>query len=91
LIDIREYEAMAMLDMPADERDRLSIAANVLTEGFSALDDISADGIEPLVTVIDRHNVLREDIAEKIITRDELLSNAPEQYDGYFQVPGTLD
>jgi Asp-tRNA(Asn)/Glu-tRNA(Gln) amidotransferase C subunit len=29
-------------------------------------------------------------MAVKAITRDELLSDAPEQYDGYFQIPRTV-
>jgi aspartyl/glutamyl-tRNA(Asn/Gln) amidotransferase C subunit len=40
--------------------------------------------------VLNLQNVLREDAAKKLLSREELLSNAPEQYDGYFQVPGTL-
>jgi len=33
---------------------------------------------------------MREDVAVKLLPRDELLANAPEEYDGYFKVPGTL-
>ena len=47
--------------------------------------------MQPLVSVLDIKNVLREDIEAKTISRDEILENAPEQYDGYFQVPGTLE
>jgi Asp-tRNA(Asn)/Glu-tRNA(Gln) amidotransferase C subunit len=34
---------------------------------------------------------MREDIAVKTISRDELLESAPEQYGGYFQVPRTVE
>jgi aspartyl/glutamyl-tRNA(Asn/Gln) amidotransferase C subunit len=43
------------------------------------------------VTVLDLQNVLREDIPSKTVTRDELMKNAPAEYDGYFQVPKTLE
>jgi aspartyl-tRNA(Asn)/glutamyl-tRNA(Gln) amidotransferase subunit C len=89
--DIEKFEAMAKLDLPESERQWVSGAADKLIEGFSALARIDTAGVKPLVTVLDIQNVLREDEAKKMITREELLSNAPEQHDGYFQVPKTLD
>jgi len=40
---------------------------------------------------LDSSNVMREDVASKLISRDELLKNAPEQHDGYFQVPAAIE
>ena len=89
--DIKKYEAMAKIDLPEAERQWVSGRAEKLIESFSALESIDTAGTEPLVTVLNIQNILRNDVAIKIITREELLSNAPEQYDGYFQVPKTLD
>ena len=91
MLDIKEFEAMVMLDLPEGEREVLSARLCGLDESFTALEKVNTDGAEPLVTVLDMSNVLRGDVAEKLVSRDELLSNAPEQYDGYFKVPGTLD
>jgi len=90
VLNIKDYEAMAMLDLSDDEREPLSGRLGTIADGFTTLEQIDTDGIKPLVTVLDRHNVLREDVAAKLLTRDEILSNAPESYDGFFQVPGTL-
>jgi len=90
MIDIKKYETMSKLDLPETERQLISDRAEKLLGSFSALDKIDADGVEPLVTVLDIQNVLRDDVAKQFITRDELLSNAPEQYAGYFQVPEVL-
>ena len=89
--DIKDFEAMAMLDLSETERALLSTKLTDLTRGFETLERIDTKGVEPLVTVIDMHNVMREDIPVKLMPREEILANAPEQYDGYFQVPGTLD
>ena len=91
MLDIKEFEAMVMLDLPESERGVLNARLCELDESFTALEKVNTDGAEPLVTVLDMSNVLRKDVAEKLISRDELLSNAPEQNDGYFIVPGTLD
>ena len=88
--DIRDYEAMAMLDLQEDERELIGGRFDAVTCGFAALGQIDTECVAPLVTVLDLNNVLREDVAYKLLTRDEVLANAPEQYDGYFQVPGTL-
>jgi len=90
MLEITKYEAMAMLCLQDEERGILEKRLQALTEGFSALNQIDTEGITPLVSVIDSYNILREDVENKIISRDNLLENAPEKYDGYFQVPETL-
>ena len=91
MFDIKEYEAMAMLKLPEEERDRLAARFNALADNFKELGRIDTDGTQPLVTVLNLNNVFREDVAIKSISREEILANAPEKYDGYFQVPGTLE
>ena len=80
-----------MLDLPGDERVRLERRFDAVVSGFSVLDDIDANGVLPLVSVLDLNNVMREDVASKVISRDELLKNTPEQHDGYIQVPAAIE
>ena len=89
--NIKDYEAMAKLDLPEAERQWVSDCADRLQNSFHELDKIDVAGVSPLVTVLDIQNVLREDVSKKILQRKELLANAPEQYDGYFQVPKTVE
>jgi len=91
MLDIRGFEAMAMLGLQDDEREMLGERIEALSESFCALGSIDTDGVEPLVSVLSMCNVMREDAAVKHFSRDEILANAPETYDGYFQVPGTLE
>jgi aspartyl-tRNA(Asn)/glutamyl-tRNA(Gln) amidotransferase subunit C len=91
MIDIARYEYVAALDLSVEERDMIRTRAGVLAEGFDLLDKIDAGNAQPLVSVADIHTILREDIARKSHTRDEIMANAPEQSGGYFQVPGTID
>ncbi|MCL2057026.1 MAG: Asp-tRNA(Asn)/Glu-tRNA(Gln) amidotransferase subunit GatC [Oscillospiraceae bacterium] len=90
-MDIKLYENMAKLDLPEDQRRELKSRADALLQSFSALDEIDTGGAQPVVSVLDTRNILREDTPRKAITRDELLAHAPEQQDGYFRVPRTLD
>ena len=88
--NIQDYEAMAKLDLSDDERQRISVLVDELLDSFNVLSSIDTDGVEPLYTVLDVQNVLREDICTKTLSREELLANAPMQHDGYFQVPKTV-
>jgi len=87
----KDYESMAMLDLQESERVRLAERFDKMTGGFAVLDAFDTSDVEPLVSVLDLHSVLREDEAKKFISRYELLKNAPEQHDGYFQVPAAID
>lgn len=91
MFDIKEYEAMAKLSLPEDERLWASARARILLESFDALGGVDLASVSPLVSVLDVVNVMREDVPEKLISREELLANAPEANNGYFQVPKTLD
>ena len=86
-----DYENMAMLDLSESERVSLKERFDEVADGFSAIDAFDTSGVDPLVSVLDLHNVLREDVPAKFMPREELLKNAPEQHDGYFQVPATID
>jgi len=81
------FEKMAMLELSEVERERVRERFDGVVAGFSALSSYDLDGVEPLVSALDLNNVMRDDVACKTISRDELLMNAPEQHDGYFQVP----
>ena len=91
MIDIEKYEALSKIRLTEAERALLSKNFNFLTENFTGFEKINTGNTEPLLSVLDIQNVLREDTAEKNFSRKEILSNAPEQCDGYFSVPKTID
>ena len=88
--NIKDYEAMAKLDLPDVERQQISDCADMLINSFGALSGIDTGNTEPMYTVLDIQNVLREDVCVKMLSREELLANAPMQHDGFFQVPKTI-
>ena len=85
-----DFEKMAMLDLSEKERAHLCERFEEIVTGFSALDEYDTDGVEPIVTVLDMNNIMRDDVAVKMISRNELLTNAPEQQDGYFRAPANM-
>lgn len=55
------------------------------------LDVIQTEDVERMVHVMPMTNVIREDVAKKDFTRDQLQADAPESYDGYWQVPRLVE
>ena len=82
---------MAKLSLDGETRAWADEIIARLEGEFEKMESIDTNGVEPLVTVLDLKNVLREDVSSQIVSRDTLLENAPEKYDGYFQVPRTIE
>ena len=85
------YEPMAKLSLDSEPRAWADDIIARLEGEFEKMEAVKTEGVEPLVTVLDLRNVLREDVSTQIVSRETLLENAPEEYDGYFQVPKTLE
>ena len=90
MVNIKDYEAMAKLDLSDTEREEISALADMLVKSFDAFSSVDTGSVEPMFTTLDICNVFREDVSVKMLSRDELLVNAPMQHDGYFQVPKTI-
>ncbi len=56
-----------------------------------ALNAIDTSDVERMVHVLPIPTVVREDVAKKLFTRDELQKGAPETMDGYWQVPRVVE
>ena len=86
--NIRNYEAMAKLELSEEELKTVAEYVSMFEQSFSQLAEQEIPDTEPLVSVLDINNVFREDIAVKKFSREEFLENAPERRDGYFSVSG---
>ena len=58
---------------------------------ISTLDAIDTTNVERMVHVMPMENILRKDVMIKNFTRDDLQEDAPESYDGYWQVPRLVE
>lgn len=55
------------------------------------LQSVDVDGVDPTFQVTGLQDAFRADeVKPVVITREELLSNAPDQEDGYIKVPRVL-
>jgi len=90
-MNINVLENLAKLSFTEEERAEAEIQMSSYIESFRKLEEFDTSEAEALVQVTTLKNVLREDIAVKNISREVLLSNAPQHDIGHFQVPKTIE
>ena len=54
------------------------------------LKEVNTEGVEPLLHMSTNVNVLRDDIVQGSVSREEALKNAPETDGTYFKVPKVI-
>jgi aspartyl-tRNA(Asn)/glutamyl-tRNA(Gln) amidotransferase subunit C len=65
---------------------------NKVLDYIDSLNEIPVlDNTPPLENINDTENVFREDIAEKCLSKEEALKNAPEKTENFFKVPKVID
>jgi len=63
---------------------------NSILHYVEKLNEIDTEGVQPLSSIHDQANVLREDVAEGSIPTGLALQNAPDRQDRFFKVPKVL-
>jgi len=89
--EVRKVALLARLELDDAELARQAHHFNALLAQFEKLQQLDVDGVEPTSHSIPLSNVLREDVAQPSLPRDDALRNAPEARDGYFIVPRILE
>jgi aspartyl/glutamyl-tRNA(Asn/Gln) amidotransferase C subunit len=84
-------EKQNRIELTEAERSRVLDLFAVLAAGEKTLDIIDAENVERMVHVNPMDNILREDVPLRQFPREDLLKGAPEQSDGYWQVPRLLE
>ena len=84
-------EKLNQLSLTEEEREAILGFFGSQENELASLNNINTDDVERMVHVMPIMTVVRDDIAKKLYTRDELQQGAPETMDGYWQVPRLVD
>ncbi len=93
-MDIKTLERLQklnQLNLTEEETAKILGFFETATKDAEILDTVNTDNVERMVYVMPMTNIIREDIAKKLFTRDQLQEQAPEAMDGYWQVPRLVD
>ncbi len=90
--DTIDYVAiLAKLELSGEEKEAAKKDMDRMLDYIDKMNELDTTGVEPLSHLFQVDNVFREDVVTGGDDRDRILKNAPEQKDGAFKVPKTVD
>lgn len=82
---------LARLEITPAEREAFGKQLGEILTYIEQLSALDTEGVEPLLSVFGRADVLREDEARPPLGADLVLQNAPEQENDQFRIPRILE
>ncbi|MBI5207603.1 MAG: Asp-tRNA(Asn)/Glu-tRNA(Gln) amidotransferase subunit GatC [Candidatus Firestonebacteria bacterium] len=93
-ISIEETEKiakLAMLEVTNEEKEKFRGELNDILKYIEKLNQLDTRDILPTAQILNLNNVFREDINEKSLPVEKVMSIAPEHEKGCFKVPKIIE
>ena len=85
--DVVKVAELARLDLTPHEIERMTAQLDGMLEHFADMDALDLSHVAPMTQPYPLRNVLRDDVVQSGLDRDEVLAAAPKVEDGRFHVP----
>ena len=85
--DVVHVAKLARLALTDDEIARTTAQLGDMLEHFADIDDLDLAAVVPMTQPYPLSNVLRDDVVQPGLDRDEVLAAAPDTFEGRFRVP----
>ncbi len=82
---------LAKLELSQAEKEEAKKDMGRMLDYIDKLNELDTSSTEPMSHIFSMNNVFREDIVTNSDNRDDILKNAPEQKEGAFKVPKTVE
>ena len=89
--EVEHIAQLARLELRDEEKALYQEQLSAILGYFERLQALDTEAIPPTATVLPLRSVMREDEVQSPMKREDILSNAPADEDGCFQVPAVLD
>jgi aspartyl-tRNA(Asn)/glutamyl-tRNA(Gln) amidotransferase subunit C len=87
---VAKVARLARLDLTVDEIEAATAQLGRMLDHFAEIDALDLSDVEPMNQPYPLQNVMREDVEEPCLDRDEVLGEAPQTEDGRFRVPPVI-
>ncbi len=91
LAEVEHIAYLARLKLSDEEKQRYRQQLSAILDYFAQLQALDTSDIPPTSSVLPPRSVLREDEPQAGLSREVLLSNAPDVAEGQFRVPAILE
>ena len=82
---------LAKLELSPEEKEQAKKDMGNMLDYIDMLNELDTEGVEPMSHVFPVHNVFREDVVTNGDDSENMLANAPEEKDGFYMVPKTVE
>ena len=85
--DVEHVAKLARLELTEEEKTLYTKQLGDVLKYVDQMNEVDTSNVKPMTQVIDFVNVTREDVPCQEISKEALMSNAPDEENGYFKVP----
>jgi aspartyl/glutamyl-tRNA(Asn/Gln) amidotransferase C subunit len=86
--EVIEYVGiLGKLELSPEEKEKSKKDLTEMLDYVGKLNELDTSDVEPMSHTFAISNVMREDIPNQEISKEALMSNAPEEENGFFKVP----
>ena len=85
--DVEHVAKLARLELTEEEKEKFTKQLGDVLKHVDAMNEVDTSDVEPMAHAIDFVNVMREDKVVQEISKEALMSNAPEVEGDFFKVP----
>ncbi len=82
---------LAKLELSMEEKEEAKKDMGRMLDYIDKLNELDTGSVEPMSHVFSMNNVFRQDVVTNGDDREDMLKNAPEQKEGAFKVPRTVE
>ncbi|MDO4554442.1 MAG: Asp-tRNA(Asn)/Glu-tRNA(Gln) amidotransferase subunit GatC [Lachnospiraceae bacterium] len=82
---------LAKLELSEEEKEQAKSDMAKMLDYIDKLNELNTEKVEPMTHIFPVNNVFRDDVVVNGDEREAMLSNAPEQKDGSYVVPQTVE
>ena len=91
LEDVEYVAKLARLELSPEEAAQLTEQLDRILDYIAKLNELDTSNVEPTSHALPIRNVTRTDSAEVRMSREDALTLAPEERDGYYEVPRVIE
>lgn len=88
---IKTIANLARLKFPKEDEAKFMADIDSILNWVEQLKEVDVTGVEPLVSVSPRESDVRADVVTEGNIQAELMANAPESVQGFYEVPRMVE
>lgn len=85
--DVEHVAKLARLELTEEEKELYTKQLGDVLKYVDQMNEVDTSDVKPMSHAIDFVNVMRDDKVVYEQTKDELMTNAPDEENGFFKVP----